>query len=187
MYYFRKNNNSFEKYSVTFNKELLEQQAEQMKYEYSKKTHIEEEKETQPIPGDDYLVINLQMTKCGENEYYEETVPVYHLSYDLVKIPYLVKYITRLVKGDLTVLNNIFEYNPRIDYVPNDNGVSADIYYEEVLKLIDVRLVDVLSISEVKKVSDFFDVNVEEKIDSIHNELPSIEKMKTKSKSVIGH
>ena len=38
-----------------------------MKYENSKRTHIEEEKETQPIPGDDYLVINLHMTKCGEN------------------------------------------------------------------------------------------------------------------------
>lgn len=172
MFYFKVGNEIVEKYQVKFNKEEIEKLRENIIYNCSNIVHREYRSDYSPRFIDRNLIRNFHATLVGEKEYFEETRDVYLFSYDEYEPPYLIKLIDRLLKEDTTVLEEILNYEikskPSFDKENNLvnpdflNAKSIYLYYQKLLSLINMELIDTLSLKEIERIESFYTKNPKE-------------------------
>lgn len=111
MIYFKNNGEIIEKYNVTFDKEKLDELNKKIINNCSFIQHKEFRSDYSPRFSNKDLVKNFKYSYVGEKEYFEETRDVYLYSYDEYIPPYLSQLIDRLLRDDVTVVDEILNYN----------------------------------------------------------------------------
>ncbi len=163
MYYFRKNKENLEKYSISFNKKQVEKLKEDIILNCSFIEHKTCRSDYDPLFLNDKIIKDYFKTKVGEKEYFEETRNVYLHEYNEYESPYLVHLITRLLSGEAKALYEILNYD-----------TSSFISIDEQIRLTNLELssVDITDIEKKK-----------EKLEQLENLLKSKE-LNEKQKSV---
>ena len=111
MIYFKNNGEIIEKYNVTFDKEKLDELNKNIINNCSFIQHKEFRSDYSPRFSNKDLIKNFKYSYVGEKEYLEETRDVYLYSYDEYIPPYLAQLIDRLLRDDVTVVDEILNYN----------------------------------------------------------------------------
>ena len=159
MFYYKENNGVIEKYAVDFDEKKITTLKYAIVENCSQIKHVEYKSAIIPRFEDKILIRNFQATKVGEKEYFEETKDVFQFSYDEYEPPYLVTLIDKLLDLKPEALSEIFNYDIFSELV-NSNVESLITYYSQLIKLINLNFIDLISISDLKKVEDFLGVEL---------------------------
>ena len=115
MYYYTKKEEQIEKYEITFDEEKVKKVQKEIIDNCSEIVHEKYENDYSPrFTSREYskgLIKNFNSENIGTKEYFEETRTMYLYTYDKYIPPKLVDLIDRLLEEDVTVLDEIFNYN----------------------------------------------------------------------------
>lgn len=148
MIYFKKNNEYIEKYEVTFDKEKVEELKDRIISDCSLIKHVEFCSEYGAGIKDERLVKNFRREYVGEKDCDYEVRTIYKYNFDQYVPSNLVYYISSLLDGYATSIDEIYGYDFKndksIDELINDamnkfNTIDINKTYEKqkVLKEID--------------------------------------------------
>ena len=207
MFYYKKNDDTIEKYQVNFNKDEIKKLCDLIIDDCSSIKHYEYDNDY-GIGLSSGIVKNLVTTNTGRvKEYDVEVRSIYHFSYDLYTPPHLVSLIYGLLNNDPQDLYEILNYTiedtkssieqkiislsqefNKIDIEDiskkkeklkelekllklkelNKNQKDIESYYNKLLSLIEFKLIDSISISEINRIEEFLkiklvNINIESK------------------------
>ena len=196
MIYYKRNGEVIEKYQIDFDKEEIEKLKYQIINNCSYIKHEEFDSDYSPRFTNE-IIRNFTYTDTGrDKEYFEKTRDIYHYSYDEYKPPQLVELIDKLLNGDSSAIDKIYNYDiPTKPFLEdriklaieelkeieditkkknmlheieellnaqelNKNQQSTESYYNRLLKLINFKQIDSLSISELDRINCFFGIDI---------------------------
>lgn len=110
MFYFKVDNEVALKYQVNYNGKEIEKLREDIIHNCSIIIHREYYNHYPPHFTDKSLVFNYKSMFAFEKEYFEETKDIYLYTFDEYKPPYLIKLVDRLLKEDVSVIDEILNY-----------------------------------------------------------------------------
>lgn len=154
MNYFKKNETSIEKYDVKFERDEIERLRIEVINNCSEIFHREYDSTQGPNQFDYLKIRNYKQQENGYQEYIDgPDEPVYHFTYNEYKYPYLISLIDRLLDGEESTLEEIFNYTPtdkrlsiedrikimsdEIDQIPNIEVDEKTNKLEELKQLIE--------------------------------------------------
>jgi len=147
MYYFEGDKDKITKYKISFEEKELEKIKIEIINNCSTIIH-REERTTFGMFGfgksrfqDRLKYRNYREEKVGIKEYIDgPDEDIYHITYDEYIYPKLIELIDKLIKGDISVIEEIF----------NDDKIEKPISYEEKIKKVSLELdkIDNLNIKE---------------------------------------
>ncbi len=137
MFYFKVDSEVALKYEVKFNKFEIEKLREDIIRNCSIIIHREYYNTFSPHFTDKSLVFNFKSKLIGEKEYFEETKDIYLYTFDEYKPPYLIKLIDRLLKEDVTVLEELLNYK-----------VENEVSFDEEINLVNQEYLNADNIFE---------------------------------------
>ena len=135
MNYYKLKDNIVEKYKVSFNSKEVEKFKNKIINDCSEIVHENYTSDYYVCFSKDEIIRNYKETKVGQKEYFEETRTVYEYSYDRYVVPYLVKLLNKLLKGE-DVLTEILTYKT-LDKLPID--IKIDDLQKELKYIADTN------------------------------------------------
>ncbi len=160
MIYFKKNEDTIEKYQVTFSPKELENLKEEIIENCSLIEHKEYKSDYAPRFTNE-IIKNFKSTPLGETkEYFEETRDVYQYTYDEYIPPYLVELINKLLNGNAKALEEILTFNPYSNLAIDEEikVVSAELNTCEDISEKLIKLRELENLLESKKEGEDLEV-----------------------------
>ena len=135
MNYYKLKDNIVEKYKVSFNSKEVEKFKNKIINDCSEIVHENYTSDYYVCFSKDEIIRNYKETKVGQKEYFEEIRTVYEYSYDRYVVPYLVKLLNKLLKGE-NILTEILTYKT-LDKLPID--IKIDDLEKELKYIADTN------------------------------------------------
>lgn len=168
MIYYKRNGEVIEKYQIDFDKEEIEKLKNQIINNCSYIRHEEYDSDYSPRFTNE-IIRNFTYTDTGrKKEYFEETRDIYHYKYDEYIPPKLVELIDKLLNGDSSAIDKIYNYDiPPINYL--EDRIKLEI--EELNEIEDITK-KINRLHEIEKLLNAQKLNEnQQSIESYYNRL----------------